>query len=136
MNYILLNLFLTAFLISLSLAAILGRLTENNVNLEEEIVKENVKPKSSYTIVTTDFNAFRKVICDYMKMYDLRTIKDVALKCNLSKFECNALMNIILGNEENDSLSYDYEFEQYYRYYDVMRKCIDYVNIDLWYGKY
>lgn len=87
---------LTAFLISLSLAAILGRLTENNVNLEEEIVKENVKPKSSYTIVTTDFNAFRKVICDYMKMYDLRTIKDVALKCNLSKFECNALMNIIL----------------------------------------
>lgn len=130
------NLFLTAFLISLSLAAILGRLTENNVNLEEEIVKENVKPKSSYTIVTTDFNAFRKVICDYMKMYDLRTIKDVALKCNLSKFECNALMNIILGNEENDSLSYDYEFEQYYRYYDVMRKCIDYVNIDLWYGKY
>lgn len=79
------NLFLTAFLISLSLAAILGRLTENNVNLEEEIVKENVKPKSSYTIVTTDFNAFRKVI---------------------------------------------------YRYYDVMRKCIDYVNIDLWYGKY
>lgn len=130
------NLFLAAFLILLSLAAILGRLTENNVNLEEEIVKENVKPKSSYTIVTTDFNAFRKVICDYMKMYDLRTIKDVALKCNLSKFECNALMNIILGNEENDSLSYDYEFEQYYRYYDVMRKCIDYVNIDLWYGKY
>lgn len=36
------NLFLTAFLISLSLAAILGRLTENNVNLEEEIVKENL----------------------------------------------------------------------------------------------
>ncbi|UWF79293.1 MAG: hypothetical protein [Bacteriophage sp.] len=94
--------------------------------------KPNEKPSSFY-VVTHDFNAFRKVISDVAKKYNLKTINEISLWCKLDEIEKYALYNIIRGMESED---YDFVHDRYYDYHSTMKKCIEHCDIDLWYNKY
>ena len=123
--FILLKLFILLIIIAWILTWL-----QNVINKPNE--KPNKKPSSFY-VVTNDFNAFRKVISDVAKKYNLKTIKEISLWCKLNEIEEYALSNIIIGMENED---YDFVHNIYYDYYKNKKKCIEHCDIDLWYNKY
>lgn len=126
------------FIGSLVIVFILGQLNLLESHSNDNIPSNNIKP-NSYQTITTDYDAFCDVIHKWMKERSLPTIKDVAIKCGLNEHENYALLELLILRYNNPNKKpelYDVLSEKYFNYYEVMKKCIDYVPTDLWHNKY